>query len=129
MSEGFPPPPPGSPPPGYGPPPQPYYAPQPYGAVIPPSNGAGTAGGVLGIIAIVLALVPFIDFVAVVLGVLAIIFGFVGIGRANRDPRLGKGMAITGLVCGIIAVAISVIFLLLVYGTLIGLHNVVTTTP
>ena len=38
-----------------------------------------------------------------VLAILAIVFGGVGIGRTNRNPELkGRGMAITGLVLGIL---------------------------
>ena len=129
MSEGFPPPPPGAPPPGYGPPPQggpPAYGsppqgyyPQPqYGIVAPPSNGIGTAAGVLGIIAIVLTFVPYLDFAGVLLGILAIIFGAVGMGRAKRMGGRGRGMAVTGLVLGIISVALFVILLVAVYGAI-----------
>jgi hypothetical protein len=112
-----------APPPLAGQPPG-YYAPQQY--AVAPTNGAGVTGGVLGIIAVVLSFVPFIDFIAVVLGVLAIIFGAVGVGRANRMGGIGKGMAITGVVCGIVALVISLLFLIAVYGTLIGIHNAAT---
>ena len=138
MSEGFPPPPPGAPPPGYGPPPQggppaygspPSYYPQPqYGIVAPPSNGIGTAAGVLGIIAIILSFVPYIDFAGVLLGILAIIFGAVGMGRAKRMGGHGRGMAVTGLVLGIISVALFVILLVVVYGTLYGATHTTSLT-
>ncbi len=62
---------------------------------------------VLGISSLVLLWVPF---VGVILGILAIIFGAVGIRQTGTDPNLGgRGMAIAGLVCGIIGVAIWVI--------------------
>lgn len=122
-------PPPGAPPPAYGPPPgyapQGYYPVQPY-AVPAPSNGAAVAAMVLGIVGVVLCWIPFIDFVAAIVGILAIVFGVVGSGRANRIGT-GKGMAIAGIVLGIIAVAITVLFVVLVYGALIGLHHAVTS--
>jgi hypothetical protein len=85
------------------------------------------AGGVLGIIAVVLSFIPFIDFVAIVLGVLALIFGVVGLNKANRLGGAGKGMAITGIVTGIIAIALTVIFLIAVYSTIYGIQH--ATTP
>lgn len=133
-------------PPGYGGPPagyqqqppygqqpygQPYpqqYGPQPYG-MVPQTNGAAVTGGVLGIIAVVLSFIPFIDFIAIVLGVLGLIFGVVGNNRSKTMGGQGRGMAITGIVCGIIAIALSALFLILVYGALIGLHGAITTTP
>jgi uncharacterized membrane protein len=88
--------------------------------VAPPSNGIGTAAGVVGIIAIVLIFIPYLDFLGVVLGLLAIVFGGLGVSRANRMGGRGKGMAVTGLVLGIIAVALFAILLIIVYGTLYG---------
>jgi hypothetical protein len=115
-----------------GPPQQPqYYPPQQpyYGATPPPSNGVGTAGGVIGIIGLVLAFIPFIDFFAIVLGVLAIILGGIGVQRANRMGGVGKGMAVTGVVCGIIATALSLLFIILIYGALFALHSTIQNLP
>jgi hypothetical protein len=126
------PPPGGGQPPQYPQPQQPYYPQQPqpqqnpygyqqpqqpYYAAPHQSNGIAVAGGVVGIIALVTAFIPFIDFVSIVLGILAIIFGAVGNGRAARMGGQSRGMAITGIVCGIIAVAISVLFIIAVYST------------
>lgn len=111
-------------------PPQPYYAPQMQAPMMQPyavqpvfvapgalqrSNGAGTAAGVLGIIAAVLMFVPVVNYLSVLLGTLATIFGGVGIRRANRNPGTPKGMAVTGLVLGIIALVTSLIFIVGVY--------------
>ena len=42
---------------------------------------------------------------------LAVIFGFVSRGQINKDPSYkGKGLAIAGLILGLIFVAIGVIF-------------------
>src|SRR5947209_1955294 len=102
--------------------PQQYQQPYPQYGVVQQSNGAAVAGGVLGIIALVLAFIPFIDFIAIVMGVLALVFGIVGNNRARQLGGNGRGMALTGIICGIIAVVLSALFLILVYGTLIGLH-------
>ncbi len=126
-------PPPGGPPsagspPGYGQQPG-YYPQQQYGGVVQPTNGAAVAGGVLGIIAVVFCWIPFVDFIAIILGVLGLIFGVVGNRNAARLGGIGKGMAITGIVTGLIAIVISLLFLIVVYGALIGLHAAVSTTP
>jgi hypothetical protein len=104
-------PPPGYPPPGaYGYPQQPYAAPQ-------QGNGLGIAAGVCGIIAVVLCWIPFVDYLSIILGALAIIFGFLGLRHANTHGGTGKGMAITGIVCGIVAVVISILFLAIIYAS------------
>ena len=104
------------PPPGYPPPqsaPYGYYQAQPY-AVVQSGNGLGIAAGVCGIVAVVLCWIPFVDYVSVVLGALAIVFGALGIRHANTHGG-GKGMAITGLVTGNVALVISVLFLAIIY--------------
>ena len=112
-------------PPGYAP--QPYYAPQMQPYPVQPmyaapglqrSNGIGTAAGVLGIITAVLMFVPVVNYVSVLLGIMATIFGGVGIRKANRIPGTPKGMAVTGLVLGIIGIVISLIFIIGVYAYL-----------
>jgi len=63
-------------------------------------NGAGTAGGVLGIVGFVLSWIPIIGIViGWLLGLLAIIFSGIGMSRKAPAP---KGMAVTGLVLGIL---------------------------
>jgi hypothetical protein len=83
--------------PGYPPPPgySPYPAPQ-------PGNG-------IAIAAMVCALVGLLFF-GVVLGPLGVIFGSIGLGRAKRGAS-GRGMAITGIVVGIIDVLAFVVLL------------------
>jgi hypothetical protein len=82
---------------------------------VQPGNGIAVAGGVLGIVAVVLSVIPFIDFLSVVLGVLAIIFGAIGNGRAATLAGSGRGMAITGIVCGSVALLISIFFIAAIY--------------
>lgn len=74
-----------------------------------PSNGAATAGGTLGIVGAVLSLIPFLGIViGLVMGTLAIVFSGVGISRAG-PPGRGKGLAVTGLVLGILTVIFKLI--------------------
>lgn len=70
------------------------------------SNGIGIAAMVLGIIAVVLFW--FIG-VSWILALLAVIFGGVGISKANRGEANNKGMAVAGIVCGSLVIAFWVI--------------------
>lgn len=71
------------------------------------------ASMVLGIVAIVLCFcVPWLP---LILGIVAVVLG--GIALAKKMP--GKGMAIAGLVTGLIAVAIYVI-VIIVAGAIVG---------
>lgn len=76
--------------------PQPYY-----GAPVPAKNAQAVAALVLGIVGFVLTPIPL--FIGLFLGgipdILAVIFGILGIVRANKTG-IGKGMAIAGLVLG-----------------------------
>ncbi|MCC3765755.1 hypothetical protein K3N28_22095 [Glycomyces sp. TRM65418] len=98
--------------PGYGaapqlPPPAPGYPP-PYGMPVgaQPKNGFGVTGMVTGIIGLVLA---WCGIVGIVLAILGIIFGGLGIARANRGEATNKGMAITGVVLGCIALGLDIL--------------------
>jgi hypothetical protein len=66
-----------------------------------PRNGMGIASLVMGILGIII--------LPIVFSVLAIIFGGVGIARANRGEATNKGMATTGMVLGIIGIVLGVI--------------------
>jgi hypothetical protein len=122
-------------PPGF--PPQPGLPPQaaPYGYYQQPppytaatsGNGLGIAGGVCGIVAVVLCWIPFVDYVSVVLGVLAIIFGALGLRNANAHGGGGRGLAITGIVTGIVAVVISILFLAVIYTAVTSINASVGT--
>lgn len=79
------------------------------------SNGVSVAALVLGIIGAALSLIcGLVFFLSVPLGIVAAILGFVGMNQANKqDPPGPKGMAVAGLVLGIIAVVVSVGWFLL----------------
>jgi len=71
--------------------------------VLVPTNGLGTTGMVLGIVGAALCLVPVVGFL---LGLLATVFGGIGLAKANRGEATNKGMAVAGLVLGIITMAV-----------------------
>lgn len=71
-------------------------------------SGLATAGMVVGIIGICLSPLPIINNVAFILGALALIFGLVGIAQTKDGKKSGRGKAITGVVLGILSVAIVI---------------------
>jgi hypothetical protein len=103
------PPPPGSPPPtppGYGqqPPGSPQQPPPGYAAYGTPTNQVkqGTAG--MAIASLVLSLVGLVPcfWGLQIPGLLGVIFGLVGMSQTKNGARGGRGLAIAGLVIGII---------------------------
>lgn len=74
----------------------------------PQGNGLAVAALVLGILGVLVSWIPCVGWVlGLLLAVLAIIFGFVGKGKASQGAPHG-GVAIAGLVCGFLALIISV---------------------
>jgi len=62
-------------------------------------NGMAVAALVLGILGLVFSFAMGIGFIFALMG---LIFGIVGMKKANRIGGKGKGMAVTGLITGII---------------------------
>lgn len=75
-------------------------------AAAPAPNGLGTAAGVLGIVGMALIWVPFLGGL---LCVLSTILGGVALNKGKKES-LPTGMAITGLVLGLIGVGIYIVF-------------------
>lgn len=100
----------GGQPPQYG---QQSYPQSPSYGMAP--GGAGAGGGQrngLGIAALVLGIIGLLTSWAVfggLFGLLAIILGFVGLGRVRRGEASNRGMSITGIVLGVLSVAIAVL--------------------
>ena len=92
-----------------GPPHQPVVPPRPGQPVHrqPTGNGMAVAALVCGIVGAVLAFIPFLFFVGLILGILAIVFGAIGLSRANKGAS-GKGMAIAGLILGAVSLALGI---------------------
>jgi hypothetical protein len=68
-------------------------------------NGLGTAGLVVGILAVITC---WTVVGGVVLGVLAIIFGAVGRSRANRGEASNGGVAVAGIVLGLVGLELAI---------------------
>jgi hypothetical protein len=63
-----------------------------------------TAALVLGILALITSITVF---GGVLLGLLAIIFGIIGLRRANRGLALGRGRAIAGIILGALGIVVA----------------------
>lgn len=83
-------------------------SPSPHGGPSTGGNRTATAAMTCGIIGVVIAWIPLAVIAGVVLAILAIVFGVKGL-RQSRTSGAGKGRAITGLVTGGLAVALSVV--------------------
>lgn len=94
------------PPPGYPPaPPQPYAG---YGAPMPtaPKNGMGIAALVVGLLSLPAVFTVFGGFA---LGVVAVILGFLGYRRARAGEATNGGVAIGGIVLGVLGIVVSAV--------------------
>jgi len=78
-------------------------------STVPRTSGLAITSMICGILGIV---IPYLGFI---LAVLAIVFGAIAIHQTGSQPNLGgRGMAIAGLVLGILAIAMWVIIISLV---------------
>lgn len=73
-------------------------------------NGLAVAALVLGLLGLLISWIPFLFFLWGLFGVLAIIFGAIAASISRKEPmRGGKGMAITGLVTGILTLVFGAV--------------------
>ncbi|MEV7088212.1 DUF4190 domain-containing protein [Streptomyces sp. NPDC093085] len=97
--------------PGYG---YPGYSAAPYQGYGQTGWQQGQSNG-MGITALVLGILAVVSFcfwgLGILLGVLALIFGFVGRGRAQRGEANNAGMALAGIILGAIGTLLSAAFL------------------
>ncbi|MFI5935622.1 hypothetical protein [Actinoplanes sp. NPDC051494] len=99
----YPPPPPGS----YPPPPPPYGAQPPYGpGGAAPQNTQGLVGMILGI-----ASIPLLCCfnLGIPLGIGAVVVSYLGLNKAKAGLATNRGQALTGLICGGVAVVLGLI--------------------
>jgi len=104
---GYPPPPPGAYPGAYPPaPPQPYagYAPPPPA----PKNGFGIAALICGLLSLPAAFTVFGGFI---LALIAIVLGIIGYRRAKRGEATNGGIAMGGVVLGILGIIVSAVLI------------------
>ncbi|MFG2759255.1 DUF4190 domain-containing protein [Streptomyces wuyuanensis] len=75
----------------------------------PARNGLGTAALVLGIIGALSGLIPFFFWLAGILGLIGLILGLSGKGRVKRGEATNKGVAVAGVVLGLVSLVLSVV--------------------
>jgi len=92
---------------GYPPPPMPYgdYYPS---APAAPKNGLGIAALVVAIIAL---LGSFSIIGGIIGGIVAVILGVIGRGRAKRGEANNGGVALAGVILGVISIIVSLAFI------------------
>jgi uncharacterized protein DUF4190 len=121
--------PPPGPPPGQGPPPGPPpgqvpgggYQTSGYPATSGRRNGMGVTALVIGVVALVLVLLLLFSPLGAFLGLLAVLFGILGLIRANRGEADNRGQAVAGLVTGAVALLLGILFTISV-GTWFATH-------
>jgi hypothetical protein len=77
-------------------------------ASAPASNALATAAMVLGIIAVSISWLPYAVVLGLLAALLALVFGIIGLRRA-RTRGVGRAFAVTGLVTGFAALALSAV--------------------
>lgn len=100
---------------------QPYQQ-QPYsthGSSGAGSNAPAIAALITGIIALLLSWIPGINLLGFLLAIVAIVTGVIGMKKAGQPGGSGKGLAIGGLVTGILAILVT----FLVYAGLAAIFN------
>ena len=97
--------PPGPYPGNYPPPPVPYGG---YPVPLPPRNGLGTAALVVGVVALVGS---FSIAGGIILGIAAVVLGFAGRARAKRGEATNGGVALAGIVVGVVAIIAGLVFI------------------
>lgn len=78
------------------------------------TSGMAVASLVFGLVSVCtmfIAMIPFVGWFSLVPSVLAIVFGGVAMNQCNKDASIsGRGMAVAGLVLGIIVAAFGLMF-------------------
>lgn len=90
-------------------PPAPYGAPNAQFTPPPPParNGLAIAGFVVALFAILGSFIPVINFGSILLAVIGLILAGIGLAKA-RTSGSGKGLAITGLILGVLTIIIAI---------------------
>jgi hypothetical protein len=71
-------------------------------------NGTAIAAFIVGMIAVTLGFLAIPFLAAILLGLAAIILGAMGLGKANRFGGLHKGLAMSGLITGVLGLLLGI---------------------
>lgn len=83
------------------------YGQQPYGAG--PAGGTRNGFGIAALVLGILAVLSGFLFVGALFGIAAIVFGVLGRGRAKRGEATNGGMALAGIVLGVVGILFAVL--------------------
>lgn len=116
--------------PGYGapggyPPPGGYQG----GYAAPQSNGLAIAALILGIIALLGSLVPIVGWFMWPFALAAIGLGLAGMSRAGKIDGTGKGMALGGLITGVLAVVAAIAWTVILVVAADDVDNDINSDP
>lgn len=96
----------------------------------PPPKGQAVTSMVLGIVSCCIWIVPFIGiWVALASGITAIVMAVLAMKKIKLGQAAGRGMAITGLVLGIITTAVAALLLILMLFAVSILENLCKDQP
>jgi hypothetical protein len=80
------------------------------------SDTMGLVGMICGVLGIGIAFIPFeFSWIAIAFSLMAIVFSCVALSRISRGMASGRGMAITGLVTGILGLLLFVLAVVFMY--------------
>ena len=91
-------------------------------------NGMGTAALVLGILGTLFAFTLIFIPLAWILGILGLIFGIVGLARANRGEASNKRVALWGIITSSVAIFLGILFIV-GFGVSLGNSKPTTSVP
>jgi membrane-bound ClpP family serine protease len=91
-----------------------------------PRNGLGVAALVLGVASLVAALSFVLFPLALLAGLVAAILGLIALTRGRKKGANNPGQAVAGIICGVLALAIAIVFSVRV-GTLVARNTDVFT--
>ncbi len=95
--------------------------------VQPLGNGFAITALVCGIIGAVVGLIPILAVPALIMGILALVFGIAGWKRANK-LRAKKGIAVAGVVLGVLAVTLSIVGFVIVHHAFSSLDHAINSS-
>jgi hypothetical protein len=75
-------------------------------------RGLGIAGMILGIVAIIVSFIPCFGWWAMVMAVVGLILSAISLSQAKK-AKASTGMALTGLICSIVAIIIVIVWVAL----------------
>jgi Na+/H+ antiporter NhaD/arsenite permease-like protein len=76
-----------------------------------PPKGLSITAMILGILALILVICGFwFPYPGILLGIAAAVVGFVALSKVKRREIAGRGMALTGVITGILAFVLGIVF-------------------